>query len=288
MSFKAGTVAIVGRPNVGKSTLLNQLTGMHVSIVTPKVQTTRRKMIGIVTTDVAQMVFLDTPGFHEAPKLMNEKMLDVVKETSQSADVVMAMVDATDKQTIETLSWCEAAVSLVVLNKIDSVNMEEKAAIEETIAKLLPSIPLFSISAKNGAGTPELVAAIIERLPESPALYPTEEVTTHSMREIAAEMVREAVMTECHEEIPYSTAVEIEAYKEKPDITVISAVIMLERDSQKAIVIGKGGAMIKRIGEMARKSIEEMIDGKVFLELHVKVDTNWSKHEGKVKRYLGL
>ncbi|PIR21065.1 MAG: GTPase Era [Deltaproteobacteria bacterium CG11_big_fil_rev_8_21_14_0_20_47_16] len=273
--FHSGFVAIIGEPNAGKSTLLNRWVGENLAIVTPKAQTTRQSIRGIVNRSDAQIIFVDTPGFHESTKALNMYMIDQVKHSIANADVCCLLV-APDAPLSEIdqhlLAYAKEKRKPVVIavNKCDAV----KAPI--SIEGALP------ISALTGDGCDALLDALVKELPESPPLYPDDIYTEHSERFLASEMIREVMLEEMHQELPYSAAVLIEEFKDKPEITVIKASIVVEKDSQKAMVIGSRGSMIKLLGQEARKRIEKMLDRKVFLELFVRVEKNWTKDPKKV------
>lgn len=276
--MKSGFVAIVGEPNAGKSTLLNRWVGEHVAIVSPKAQTTRQAIRGIVNQPGVQVVFVDTPGFHHSDKAFNQYMIEKVKETIKDADVCCLITEPTAALSAlnqELLKYAQDKRKpfVVAVNKIDT-GAETPALATDTV---------YRISALNGDGCDELLRAVIDKLPEGPALFPEDIYTEHSTRFLASELVREVLLEKLHQELPYSAAVVIDEFKEKPDITVIKAAIVVEKDSQKSMVIGAGGSMIKEIGMEARKRIEKLVDQKVFLELFVRVEKNWTKDAKKVE-----
>ena len=293
MPFKSGYVAIIGRPNVGKSTLLNTMLGEQLAIVTPKPQTTRHKITGILNQNDAQIIFLDTPGYHESSKPLNQFMNEVVDSVINDADVVCLMVEADNRDVEEEKELFDRIGSdrtIVVVNKADKVNRDKYNDIALRFKNEWGAKELAIISALNNIGVITLVDAIKKRLPEGEAFFPVDEYTTHNMRFIASEIVREQVFLQMQQEIPYSTAIRIEDYKDATQenpVTRIKAVIVIEKESQKGMVIGKGGARIKEIGKRARQKIEEIVGGKVYLELFVKVEENWTKDGGKIRELMG-
>jgi GTPase len=289
---RSGVVAVVGRPNVGKSTLINRILGQKVSIVSPKPQTTRRSQLGILTSDRAQVLFVDTPGLHAPQHKLGEYMVKNAESAFADADAILLVLDisempeAGDRHLAETVAKLRGKTPVIAaLNKIDSVSDAERVAHVENHLQLISNASTFPISALHGDGVDALVDFLIERLPEGPRYYPVDQVSEVNMRFIAAEVVREKVMLHTEQEIPHSVAVEIESYRERSDdLTYISAVIYVERDSQKGIIIGRGGEMIKRIGSEARGELSEMLGTKVYLDLNVKVMKNWRSDEQLMKR----
>jgi GTP-binding protein Era len=279
--FRSGFVSIVGRPNAGKSTLLNALVGGKLAIVSDKPQTTRTVVQGVLTLPEAQIVFLDTPGIHESNSLLNRRMMDVVRGALEDRDVVLLMADASapfgdeDKRAAELLQNVKAPVFLV-LNKIDRVGDK---------AKLLPRFELYRelrefdefipISALEGEGIDLLRRAVVGRLPEGPQYFPADYITDQPERFLAAELIREEILKQTRQEVPHSVAVMVENWEDKPNLVRIAAVIYVERPGQKGIVIGAQGAMLKKVGSEARKEIESLLSKKVFLELFVKVQPAW-------------
>ncbi len=285
--FKSGFVSIVGRPNTGKSTLLNSLLGEKIAIISDKPQTTRNRILGIVNRPGTQMVFMDTPGIHKPMHKMNEFMVDTALRTYNEVDVILLIVEATtppgggDLFIIETLSKVKTPVFLLI-NKIDLINKERLLPLMQEYSKLYPFAEIIPISAlQNDLGS--LVEAVMNRLPAGPQYFPNDQITDQPERFIVAELVREKIFELTKEEIPYSTAVIIEEMKEEPDITRIHAVIYVERDSQKGIVIGKNGSMLKQIGTLARQDAEKLLGTKIFLKLHVKVKKGWREDERMLK-----
>jgi GTP-binding protein Era len=284
-AFRSGTVAIVGRPNVGKSTLLNQLLGTKVAIVTPKPQTTRNRITGIRTTANSQIVFLDTPGIHQPHSLMNRRMVDIALQTLQEVDAVLWLLDAKerikadDEQIAASLRQLNCPV-LVLLNKIDAVSKGKLLPLIQRCAELLPEKEIIPISALKGENLPLLLEIIEKGLPEGPEYFPQGEITDQTERFLAAEMIREKVFLLTREEIPYGVAVTIDEFTEKEDknTIVIKATIHAERDSHKPILIGKKGAMLKGIGSQARRDLEALLGCRIFLELFIRVDSGWTQN----------
>lgn len=279
---KSGYVAIVGRPNVGKSTLLNCILGEKVSITSPKPQTTRWQILGIKTVDDAQIVYIDTPGLHrEEKRAMNRYMNRIANAVIVDADVIVFMVDATswrseDELVLKKLQELDRPVILAI-NKIDLVN--DKADLLPIIDKLKDKMQfahIIPISAMDAENTRALEQEIVRLLPEGPQLYPEDQLTDKSIRFQVAEIIREKLIHSTEEELPYTTTVEIEQFKEDEKLTEIAAVIWVERQGQKVIIIGKKGARLKKVGTQARREIEKLVGTKVFLRLWVKVKENWT------------
>ncbi|TMA59171.1 MAG: GTPase Era [Deltaproteobacteria bacterium] len=293
--YRCGFVALVERPNVGKSTLLNTLVGVKVAIVTPKPQTTRNRIVGIKTLPQAQLIFVDTPGIHRHPgSLLNQRMVEAALYVLQETDVVLFLVDAqrgvipADEEIAQRLSSARVPV-VVVVNKIDLVSRTALLPLLERLATLLPERDIVPVSALTGENTAELLNTIIAALPVSPALYPSDELTDQSERVLAQEVVREQLFLHTQQEIPYATAVVVEEFNEKPEkqLLLIRAVIYVERSSQRAIIIGDRGSRLKQIGQAARLQLEAFFGCKVFLELFVKVAKGWTNNLAMLKE-LGL
>jgi len=293
--YRCGFVALVGRPNVGKSTLLNTLVGVKVAIVTPKPQTTRNRIVGIKTLPQAQLIFVDTPGIHRHPgSLLNQRMVEAALYVLQETDVVLFLVDAqrgvipADEEIAQRLSSARVPV-VVVVNKIDLVSRTALLPLLERLATLLPERDIVPVSALTGENTAELLNTIIAALPVSPALYPSDELTDQSERVLAQEVVREQLFLHTQQEIPYATAVVVEEFNEKPEkqLLLIRAVIYVERSSQRAIIIGDRGSRLKQIGQAARLQLEAFFGCKVFLELFIKVAKGWTNNLAMLKE-LGL
>lgn len=289
MAFKSGFVAIIGRPNVGKSTLLNSILGERLAAVTQKPQTTRHKISGIYNSDDAQIVFLDTPGYHRSRKPLNQVMNEIVDSVIADADVVCLMLEATERDLHMEKGLFDrigADRCIVVANKSDLVNPAHFEELSAHFRNEWKAKEMVFISALTGEGVVALIKALKERLPEGEPFYPTDIYTSHPVRFIAAEIIREEVFLQMQQEIPYSAAVEIEDFKdpkEGDDITRIRASIVVERDTQKGMVIGKRGERIKEIGTKARRKIEDLVGGKVFLELNVRVEKDWTKDDRKIR-----
>lgn len=290
--FICGAVAILGKPNVGKSTFLNAALKQKIAIVSPRPQTTRGSMAGIYQGDKSQIVFYDTPGIHQPHNKLSHYMLHQVEEVLDGADAALFLVDAKeglldeDYLVAEWLKKFKKPV-LCLLNKIDQV---PQGRIQELSGKIKAELNgewlIFRVSALSGKGIPEIIRQLEKFLPHQPPLFPEEDLTDKTMREIAAEMVREQCFLQLQQELPYGVAVVIEEYKEKepPDPVVIKATIYVEKDSQKGIVIGADGKQLKAIGSAARRGIEDFLGQNVFLELWVKVLKNWRKDEDILKR----
>jgi len=288
---KSGTVALVGRPNAGKSTLLNRILGQKVSIVSDKPQTTRNRIVGILNDEArGQIAFLDTPGIHRPLHKMNVRMMDHVRSAFDEADVIALIVDASeefgrgDEYVIEMLRQTNTA-RFALLNKIDRVKKNKLLPMMQQYGALGLFEEIVPISASSGDGVDHLVDLFFARVPEGPAIYPTEDFTTQPERFYAAEIVREKVLQSTSEELPYTTAVHVERFEEDEakNLIKIYATIFVERESQKPIVIGKNGDRIKKIGTDARLDLEAFLGAKVFLDLHVGVHERWREDE----RFLG-
>ncbi len=282
-SFKSGFIAVMGRPNVGKSTLLNRILGQTIAAVSPKPQTTRLQQLGILTLPEAQLVFVDTPGLHHPQHKLGEFMNQDALHALEDADLVLLVVDASSPPGEEDLIFKDTLKELdppppvlLILNKIDLISPAELRNRQDQYQKLAPGAPVIPISATIGDNLDDLEARIIEILPEGPPLYPEDQVTDLFEREIAADLIRAAAMNLLEKELPHVIAVRIDEYKERESGgAYIEATLFVERDSQKGILIGEGGKMIKAIGTAARREIEDMSGRKVFLRLRVKVKKNW-------------
>lgn len=292
---RSGYVAIVGQPNVGKSTLLNKLLDFKVAIVTSKPQTTRNRVVGIRTDEQSQVIFVDTPGIHQSDKELNKLLLDTARRACADVDLILYLVDAQQKDwndaerfTLETIRTAKAP-RLFVPNKIDLIEKVQLLPLIERFNKELPFEANVPISAETGDGIDRLMAEIVQRLPEGPRYYPEDQVSDMTERDIAAEIIREKIFLETSQEVPYSSAVFVEQFEEVPErrLSRIHATIVVERPSQKGILIGKGGSMLRRIGESSRLEIERLLGTKVFLELFVRVEPNWTRDSRKLRK-LGL
>lgn len=285
-TFFSGYVTIIGRPNVGKSTFMNRILGTKISITTAKPQTTRDRILGIWNDPDTQIVFLDTPGIHVSDKALNRYMLDKAVSTISDADIALVMADHLD--TPETLLEVSGFVqkarkeSLLVLNKVDLMNESVACERLERLGRVYDFTYRCTISSTLGTGIDDLMAQIKKRLPEGPRYFPEDMITDSPMRFICKELIREKVFTLLQKEIPYAVAVEIEEYREEAPV-LIRAAIHVEKDSQKRILIGSGGRMLKEIGTQARRDIEDLVGERVFLELFVKVTRDWSKSPKSLK-----
>jgi GTP-binding protein Era len=282
--MRAGIVTVVGKPNAGKSTLLNRIVGEKLAITSPKPQSTRDRIVGIRTTDESQMVLLDTPGLLEPRYALQRVMRSTALRALDDADVIVYLVDATlgavpPLEEAAALGAAPAAPVIVALNKMDSVRAADR---ESLVTKYPTAIP---ISAQNGDGIDVLLAAITQHLPESPLLYPEDDISTQSMRFFAAELVRETALEQLDEEVPYSIACAVEEFREDRTPVYIRATIYVERDSQKRILIGERGARIREIGRAARVKIERLVGGAVYLDLWVKVLANWRRDARALERF---
>lgn len=291
----SGFVNIVGRPNAGKSTLMNALVGERMSIITAKPQTTRHRIIGLLSGDDFQIVFSDTPGIIHDPKYkMQEMMNKAVNSAFEDADVMIYLVDPTEKYTEDEplvgklRHWKEPL--FLVINKSDLMSEENLAVLIAQFKQWLKPEAVFTISALHGHQVPELLAAIRAKLPIGPVYYPKDQLTDRPERFFISEIIREQMLEIYHQEVPYSAEVEIDSFKESQttsgkDLTSISAIIYVERDTQKSIIIGKGGEAIKKLGTAAREKMEAFLDTKVFLEMHVKVRDGWRDNERELRRF---
>ena len=291
--FKAGFISILGRPNVGKSTLFNCILGEKIAIVTEKPQTTRNRIIGIKNVEGGQFIFLDTPGLHEGRSELNQRMVRTAIASGQDADILLFIVEASsplvekDRKMVESFKGSKG-VSFLVINKIDLVKREALLPMIDQYQRLHPFYQVIPISAITGEGVDILLDEILKVLPESPPYFPEEMITDQAERFLVSEIIREKVIEESYQEIPYSTAVTIEEFKERPErnLVVITGTIHVERNSQKKILIGKGGQKLRRIGEMARKEVEAFLERRVFLELWVNVEKDWT-HDPRALNRLG-
>ena len=288
-AHKAGFVNIFGPPNAGKSTLMNALLGERLAIVSPKVQTTRHRILGIVTEENYQIIFSDTPGIIDPQYKLHNKMMQQVRSAVEDADVALLMVDATDNPDefaaiVESLKLKTKKILLV--NKVDLIEDKEKQAelVKAFEEKIKPEKTMV-ISALKKINTKKIIPAILKLLPEAPPFYPDEDISDRPMRFFVSEMIREKIYSLYDQEIPYHTAVLVQTFEELPHITKIRADIIVTRETQKMILLGQGGAMIKKLGTQARLSIEEFLQKKVFLELFVKVRPKWRENDNYLKEY---
>jgi GTP-binding protein Era len=291
-SYHSGFVAVVGRPNVGKSTLMNGFLGQKVAIVSDKPQTTRHKQLGILTREDSQIIFVDTPGMHKPQNALGKYMVDTATRALLDADAVLFIVDVSespgpgDKRLAQLIAEKPGTAPVILaLNKSDRLKPEDVIPHSDAYRALAPGAPWLLVSATRGDNLDELLNLIGQTLPESPALYPEDEVTQTHLRDLAAEFIREAALNALEQEVPHGIAVEVDEFQERAQgPTYISANIFIEREAHKKIVIGKDGRMLKQIGTAARGEIEKLLEQKVYLELHVKVNPNWRKDEGEVRR----
>jgi GTP-binding protein Era len=290
VGHRSGFVAIIGRPNVGKSTLLNELLGQKVTIVTPKPQTTRARILGIKTLEKAQIIFIDTPGLHRPRSLITRRMVQVAERAAEEADLRLWVVDAGDGITgadraIAERLRAEKAPSCAVLNKIDKVARNNLLPMLAALDRILPGRDVVPVSALRGTNFKKLLDQIVRLLPEGPRYYDAEEFTDQTERMLAQEVVREKVLLQTRAEVPYAVAVTVDKFEDKGNLAVITVSIHVERESQKAIVIGGGGARIKEIGRAARLELEQMLARRVYLELFVRVQEEWTKYEARLKEF---
>lgn len=289
-NHKAGFVNIVGNPNVGKSTLMNDLVGERISIITSKAQTTRHRIMGIVNTPEYQIVFSDTPGVLKPKYKLQESMLEFSEGALTDADVLIYVTDVVEDPTKNADFLARVAREtvpvLLVINKIDLLKGQEQLeAIVSRWKEILPQAEIFPTSALEHFNVQQLMDRIVELLPENPPYFGKDALTDKPARFFVTEIIREKILLNYQKEVPYSTEVIVEKFEEKETSIHIMAVIYVERDSQKGILIGKGGAMLKKVGTAARKDIETFFDKKVFLELFVKVEDNWRNRENKLKQF---
>lgn len=301
LSSKSGFVSLLGKPNVGKSTLLNSLLGEKIAATTPKPQTTRDRIRGILTLPNAQVVFVDTPGVHRPTKALNQYMVDEAFSAIPDSDLHLFVIDVVeqlaygprihpdDQRVLEVLGKTQRPV-IVVFNKADRLKKQQDAlqALLPIFDALATVVDRFVISATQGDGLGRLVGRVLDLLPAGPFYYPEDQVTELPLRFLCAELIREAAMTRLEKEVPYALAVQVETFHERDDkpLVEIGAVVIVERQSQKGIVIGKGGQTLKRIGSEARVRLEEMLEKQVFLSLFVKVEPEWTR-SGKGLRKVG-
>lgn len=288
MAHKAGFVSIIGKPNVGKSTLMNALVGEKLSIITPKAQTTRHRILGIVNEEDFQIVFSDTPGIIKPKYNLQDSMMTAVGGALQDADLILFVTDINERHDEEDVleKITNTAIPLVVLiNKVDNATQDQVTEKTKYWQEKLNPVQIFAISALHGYNLEGLLPLVLDHIPEHPAYYDKEDLTDRNLRFFASEIIREKIFNNYQKEIPYSTEVIITAFKEEDNMAHISAEIIVERESQKNIIIGKGGAGIKKIGMEARKDIEKFIDGKVFLETHVKVIANWRSKDNYLRSF---
>ena len=289
MPFRSGFVAIVGRPNAGKSTLVNTLVGRKVAIVSPRPQTTRNRIQGILNRDDAQIVLIDTPGLHKPESVLSRQMMDEAAHALEGIDILSLIVDASaefgagDRFAIEWVRRFKGPVFLL-LNKVDLVNKPSLLPLIDRYRKLFDFAEIYPVSAMTGEGCFDLVNGWLARLPEAPPYFPQDQFTDQPERFLAAELIREKAIHATREEVPHAIAVLVDNFDDAENLIKIRATIYVERDGQKGILIGKGGEMIKKIGTLARKEIESILGTKVFLELFVKVQRNWRQNAALVRQ----
>ncbi len=291
--FHSGFIAILGKPNVGKSTLVNALLGQKIAAVSPRPQTTRRRQLGILTRETAQLIFVDTPGIHAPRHKLGEFLNQEAEEALEGVDVVLFLVDAgadpdeDDRRIAALLASLKRRPDLLLgLNKIDLVPAEAWEARRAAYQALVPDAPAAAFSAVTGRGLEALLAALESRLPVAPPHFPEDQLTDLYEREIAADLIREAALLLLRDEVPHGLNVRIDEFKERSEeMAYIHATLFVERESQKGIVIGEGGQMLKKIGTQARQEIEAMSGRKVYLELRVKVEKNWREREDVLRRF---
>lgn len=295
MSHKAGYINILGKPNAGKSSLMNAMLGEKLSIITSKAQTTRHRILGIVNTDDYQIIFSDTPGIVKPLYKLHEKMMDVVEESLKDGDVFLLVVDASDPKLLEPDSELLTKVHtklqktkqpvLIAINKIDLIDQKRLESIVESLKPFFPTAEIIPVSALHSFNLDHILNRIIALLPESPPYFDKEEISDKPVRFFIAEMIREKALQLYEKEIPYSIEVKINSFKEEPTITRIQADIYVIRDSQKSIIIGEGGRAIKKLGTEARLEMEKFLNTKVFLELFVKVKKDWRDNDANLKSF---
>lgn len=285
---KSGYIAIVGKPNAGKSTLMNQILGTKLSITTHKAQTTRHQIVGIHSEENAQVIFLDTPGIINPKYELQKAMMRFVEKAEKDADAILFIVEADENNipdyAFDQLKSLKKPV-LLVINKIDMESQDVVEKLKEELNKKFKFAETIFVSALEGIGIEGLMKSIIDTLKPGPPFYPKDELSEHPLRFFASELIREQLFLQFHEELPYSVTVEVIQYQEREDLDYINAEVIVNRKSQKGMIIGKGGRAIKKLGTEARKSIEEFVDRKVFLDLHVKVREKWRDNPNMVKNF---
>ncbi len=291
--MKSGFVTIIGRPNVGKSTLLNQILGQKIVIATDKAQTTRKRIKGILTNEKGQIVFVDTPGVHKPLNKLGEFLLDEAKIAVPDSDVILFLTDGSepagkgDKWIAENIIKKAQQPVIIVMNKLDKIKKQEKVEQNLLSYKTLfdKNFPVVKISAKTGRNMDTLLDNIYKKLPNGDLLYPEDILTEETMRDVASEIIREKILLNTQDEIPHSIAVTIDTYKEEENIDKIYATIFCEHKSQKGILIGKNGSLLKTVGTQARLELESIVEKKVYLELNVKVEKDWRKKDKALNNF---
>jgi GTP-binding protein Era len=292
LEHRSGFVALGGRSNVGKSTLLNRIVGHKVAIVTPRPQTTRRRILGIRNDPDAQIVLIDTPGLHESSKELNRMMVDVARRALAEAEVVLGVIaagpsiDPEDRTTLHELAELKAPL-IIVINKLDLIQRPQLLPLIEELHREFPSSEIVPVSALRGENVDELIATIKRLLPVGPSLMPEDEYTDQTERMIAEEAVREKIFLAMRQEIPFSTAVRVETFVDEPErkLKRVAVVIVVEREAHKGMLIGAGGRTLKKIGTAARLELEDVFETRVFLEMRVKVEPGWTRDPRKVAEY---
>ena len=291
--YKSGFVSVMGQPNVGKSTLINQLLGTKIAAASPWPQTTRKTQMGILTIDNAQIIFVDTPGFHQPIHKLGEKMVQVALKTVEESDLILFLVDISqapneeDRLLAQALASARRSITIIMaLNKADLNSKEINELHKELYQEIVPSADAIMVSSTLGDNLDALINIIVSHLPEGPPFFPEDQLTDLYEREIAADLIREALLFNLRAEVPHSIAVRIDEFKDRDENTsYIAATLFVERDSQKGIVIGQGGEKLKKIGIEARHKIEELIGRKVYLSLRVKVRKNWRNDEAALNLF---
>jgi len=288
MKHKSGFVNILGNPNVGKSTLMNAMVGEKLSIITPKAQTTRHRILGMVNDEDYQVIFSDLPGILDPSYKLQEKMLQFIDTALNDADIFIYMIETGEKkyneEIVEKIKNSNIPI-IVLLNKIDLSDQEKVTVEVEYWSGIFTNSPVVPVSALNNFNMDAVMRYILERLPENPPYYPKDELTDKNLRFFVSEIIREKVLLNFKQEIPYSVEIVIESFKETDDLVKIEAYLYVMRESQKMIILGKGGKSIKQLGTDARKDIEQFLDKKVFLDLTVKVNKDWRNNERQLKRF---
>ncbi len=288
MKHKSGYIAIIGKPNAGKSTLMNRILENKISITTHKPQTTRHQILGIHSEDGLQIIFLDTPGIIKPKYELQKAMMRLVDRARNDADLILFIVDVTDTEIPDRLFELFKSIQtpvVLVLNKMDKVDQAESASVSEKLNKCFSFEETVYISALNGEGVQNLMKMIKQKLPEGPAYYPKEMLSEQPVRFFVAELIREQLYLQFHEELPYSCTVDIIEYDERDDLDYINAEVIVNRKSQKGMLIGKGGKAIKKLGKNSRETIEAFLDKKIYLELHVKVREKWRNDSNMVRNF---
>jgi GTP-binding protein Era len=287
LAHKAGFVSIVGKPNVGKSTLMNKLVGENLSIISAKAQTTRHRIMGIINSDDFQIVYSDTPGILEPKYALHEAMMNYVKVSLEDADVILLVVEWGERFDAQVYERFKKTTSplLLIINKTDKDPKADRKKMIDYWKSHIPAKAVIAVSAITGENVDKIFPTLLSLLPEHPAYFPKDELTNRSERFFAAEIIREKIFKNYNQEIPYSTEVGIEDFKDEPNILRLRATIFVERDSQKGIVIGKAGSLLKKVGTEARLDMESFFGKKVFLETHVKVAADWRKQKDKLRLF---